>query len=583
MFNPAKRLCRFSVRRFSQETLQLQVKDPAFLLTHIASHYRHLSKIIAEFVDNSLDDAEKLAEQGEDGRYRYQRPVKIDIRLTPVKDESFAMVDIVDNCFGMSDEELSGLVNSIGQSKKRRDTNTNGYFGFGVNSFRACSQMLVVRTKHESGQYRMNIAKDDTAINSPAPYRDDPKSLISNFDTGTHVTLFGVARPYTVQMRHPDRLRKDLGQHFWHHLVNRDNLEITITDWEEGSERVTLLKAQMPPIQDEHWLPKEEFTLTKFDSFVVEVGVLPNDYYSYPEVAVVSRGREIQKLNELESFKSAKTDWKRKHANKENIWDKPQVKGYIDVRNSVEQVISRNEFKETLRLEALYDKLLRYGSTKKVLEKVNNIIGESNDSKMGRLSHFMAHIVDKRELFEKARKRLAGNEVAEYGGEKAIDKSLKKEMIKEKELLDDNIAAKAMDADSSKQKREYQNKGKHLLQSYRGAYPIEFENAGVTELRARMEGKTTIINEDHPDAQNELYRGSAELKIDRRTFGYLARQVSNTFLIREIAHVEKENIAEYINEVQNLEVEIRRSFEKHYRVGMFDEENADEKEPNAVV
>jgi len=582
--NHVKRCSRRYVRYFSDD-LTLQIKDPAFLLTHIASHYRQLSKIIAEFVDNSLDDAEKLAVEGEDGIFRYKRPVKIDIRLTPITETSFAKVEIVDNCFGMSSSDLSGLVNNIGKSRKRKDPTTNGYFGFGVNSFRACSASLFVRTKHESGAHYIEIDKEDTTIPAPSAFSPNSESPILSFEAGTHVTLLEVVRPFTSQMRNVEKIQKELSQHFFHHLANRENLTITITDIDlaDKSTRITTLKAQQPPIKKDHWLHEEEIVLTNSEKIKIKVGVLPNDYYSYPDVAVVSRGREVQKLNELDSFKQYKILWKQKHANKDNLWDKPQIKGFIDVGNAVEQVISRNEFKETMKLEALYDSLLKFGANKKSLEKVNNIIGEANSSKMGQLSNFMAHIIDRRKPFVKARERMSGEEEVEpYGGRTMIDKAIEKE----KKAAPPSSTPRTTLSLVEKQKREMQqsqNRGRELLRTYRGEFPIEFEHAGKNNLRARMEGTTTIINEDHVDAQTELYQGSPDLKINSRSFRYLARQVSNTFLIREISNVEKENIANYINEVQNLEVEIQRSFEKFSQPGMFDEDSAEEDTAHTAV
>ena len=42
------------------ELLSLQVSSPALLLNHMAERYTSTSRILMEFVDNSLDDAESL-------------------------------------------------------------------------------------------------------------------------------------------------------------------------------------------------------------------------------------------------------------------------------------------------------------------------------------------------------------------------------------------------------------------------------------------------------------------------------------------------------------------------------------------
>ena len=82
-----------------------------------------------------------------------------------------------------------------------------------------------------------------------------------------------------------------------------------------------------PPIKDNHQLDITEIPFSRFSesALKINVGVLPHDFYSYPEVAVVSQGREVQKLNNLDSFLAAKKTWKAKNPTRENIWDKPQV------------------------------------------------------------------------------------------------------------------------------------------------------------------------------------------------------------------------------------------------------------------
>ena len=55
----------------ASEALSLVVSSPALLLNHVAERYSSTSRILMEFVDNSLDDAEALFDAAENA---YRRP-----------------------------------------------------------------------------------------------------------------------------------------------------------------------------------------------------------------------------------------------------------------------------------------------------------------------------------------------------------------------------------------------------------------------------------------------------------------------------------------------------------------------------
>ena len=83
--------------------LSLQVSSPALLLNHMAERYVSTSRILMEFIDNSLDDAES--------GYRpettsYSQPVDIRVYVSRTK----RSIRIVDNCRGMPPDVLSRWV-----------------------------------------------------------------------------------------------------------------------------------------------------------------------------------------------------------------------------------------------------------------------------------------------------------------------------------------------------------------------------------------------------------------------------------------------------------------------------------------
>ena len=157
------------------QELSLTVSSPALLLNHMAERYSSTSRILMEFVDNSLDDAEAWF----DGQ-RYTREVRVDVQVSRRR----KTLRIRDNCRGMPPETLSRVVMRVGESRKRGASFVNGQFGFGMQAFRAaCSSLTVLsRTsapseaggappaevayqiqvdREKSGGFQLQLLKDD--------------------------------------------------------------------------------------------------------------------------------------------------------------------------------------------------------------------------------------------------------------------------------------------------------------------------------------------------------------------------------------------------------------------------------------
>ena len=116
----------------ADQLLQLQVSSPALLLNHMAERYLSTSRILMEFVDNALDDAEALYDGEADA---YLRPVTVDVHVSRAQ----GSLRIVDNCRGMAPDVLSRVVMRVGESRKRGASFVNGQFGFGMQARRANS------------------------------------------------------------------------------------------------------------------------------------------------------------------------------------------------------------------------------------------------------------------------------------------------------------------------------------------------------------------------------------------------------------------------------------------------------------
>ena len=135
-------------------TIDLEISDPVLMLNEVAKRYETAERVLMEYVDNALDDAEALYRQN-NGAYPY--PIQIDITI----DSANRAVTVQDNCRGMTRSTLERIVRSIGESEKRGQTWVNGRFGFGVHAFRAAARRISFQTRHIDGsQYTLELQRD---------------------------------------------------------------------------------------------------------------------------------------------------------------------------------------------------------------------------------------------------------------------------------------------------------------------------------------------------------------------------------------------------------------------------------------
>ena len=179
------------------ELLSLQVSSPALLLNHMAERYASTSRILMEFVDNSLDDAEALYDPT---TASYSRDIIIDVCVSR-KDR---FLRILDNSRGMLPSTLSRVVMRVGESRKRGASFVNGQFGFGMQSFRAACSTLTVASKAEGAEgaegaagtavCRIRVEREQSDGFQLEELGNGDVPELSDRPSGTQVTLSGFDR-----------------------------------------------------------------------------------------------------------------------------------------------------------------------------------------------------------------------------------------------------------------------------------------------------------------------------------------------------------------------------------------------------
>jgi hypothetical protein len=320
-------------------TIDLEISDPVLILNEVARRYETAERVLMEYVDNALDDAEALYRENGGG---YPYPIQIELTI----DRAGRAVSVGDNCRGMTRETLERVVRNVGESQKRGQTWVNGRFGFGVHAFRAAAEAIRFQTQHAQGSHFVLTLQREQHRGIKEARRLDER-FPSQSGTGCLVTVSGFDADWFRGVTAVS-LQAEIEKHF-ERLLARPDLHITVSE------------AGQPPLACR---PFDYATLNG-----VELGqTLHLDYRgeTYPvelfltvagETAVLrpvsffARGRRIGDVADSKSFM-------RKSVYKTAVWGHPHLTGYIEVGEIVQPIINRDDFVRTQGRTVLYEALL---------------------------------------------------------------------------------------------------------------------------------------------------------------------------------------------------------------------------------
>jgi len=253
----------------------LTVSSPCLLLNHIAQRYTRTSRIIMEYVDNSLDDAEALYKENtksysrsinilveinrqketEENSQQLEtkdklnsmsgtqeksedtvapKTVKVSKKKAPKQQEKWITeVTVTDNCRGMSNAILNRLIMNVGESSKRHSKFTNGHFGFGVHAFRACAKNIEFKTKASGTKtFGLKMDRDNEYFSKPKYVKHEGVQT----PTGTIVRVSNFDNTWSEQLE-PKEIIKEIQYHF-SGLLERENLTIAVRNVVKDSKTI---------------------------------------------------------------------------------------------------------------------------------------------------------------------------------------------------------------------------------------------------------------------------------------------------------------------------------------------------------
>ncbi|MFZ5923954.1 MAG: ATP-binding protein [Bacillota bacterium] len=353
------------------EHLKLSIGDPVALLNEIADRYQSPERVIMEYIDNSLDDAE--AWMRESGCDEYPGPVRIIVTM----DSTTRTVRVLDNLRGMSREVLKRIVQNVSQSPKRGNSWLNGRFGFGVHAFRAIAQSIKFRTRSKGDLlYELELKKDDFENISLPPGRDEP--LMAEVPYGTEVIIGPLTRE-SWKLLSPEAIKEAVEQHF-EGLLGRKGLTVVIRSTDLPDLVCEAFDyAKVDGVEFQKALAfKNSSSLVKVHLKVSKVAIPGR------KARFFAKGRRISNVKDIHSFINASQ-------NRTRVWGHDHLVGYIEVGEFVDPVLTRDDFKASRNRQELYDEVLRL--EKDIAAALDDINEAQRDNQMDKLADVMQNVL----------------------------------------------------------------------------------------------------------------------------------------------------------------------------------------------
>lgn len=524
------------------------------IIPSIASLYNDTNRIFMEYIDNSIDDAEKYFDSN---LKSYKKQINIEIKVEGNNYKN-CVVKIIDNCSGI--HSFNKLIQSIGDSEKKGDFTKNGQFGYGIYSFMACCRQIRIRSKLENNScYNLIINRDqfNTSKQEDVTF-SDPMVKKLNISVGTEIQLFDFDKD-KFKLIDINNLKEEIEKHF-ELILNRKNLNVTITD-NKGQ------KIDCKPF-DYNSLDGEEFKI-EINEVKTTTGKKYKSYHTIPckppikvylkflkdktierYPTLIIKGRRISEIRDLRSFKST---------HKTDIWGHPSLTGYIDLGVFLNPTIARNDFKNTKESKAVFEKINELEDL--ILDEMKKINRQNDKRHYKKLEDVLNGALSKLAKLDTMNYRTdyltGGNINLEEGGEgKAIDGKGGKDYGNGESLDNGESIGENSDLESGKGLKgddgihPGNEDGKNSPQNIQSQNPFDNSNFKGIErkksgfnirivdgliyreednkpLRSEFMANEIRIFKDHEDFISRVtFANNGESKISQRLITYLAGEIT---------------------------------------------------------
>ncbi|MCP4653589.1 MAG: hypothetical protein GY858_09460 [Candidatus Omnitrophica bacterium] len=348
---------------------RLQIRDQNELINQISGTYKDFYRAAMEYIDNSIDAASMP-------EFQSKRMVpRIEIHI----DADKKTVSFTDNCAGMAPDELCELLSSVGRSRKKAVAWANGQFGFGVHAFRAFAKDAVFISRKKG--CKEAVIKIDRTVDERKDVHCYENSKNELTDCGTRVTIsrfdphvfkkssFAIALAGEIEHHFDDVLRAKRIRIFINEK-GKKHYECKYFDYSKlvGPE----LKRSVNFDNDESGISVE-----------VDLKVLDKAQENRLPV-LTNKRRRIQSISDLKSFKN----YLRLHGDISYVWTNPFVVGSIEINNVCSPNLTRDDLKDSVNREKLYEILREVQTDLKIL--IDDAMNKKTQESFKKISKIMS-------------------------------------------------------------------------------------------------------------------------------------------------------------------------------------------------
>lgn len=499
--------------------MSIKIKVSPRIVSNIARIYQSTSRIFMEYIDNSLDSAEKLFNNN-NRQYPYQ--IQINVKIDPYE----KTVTFEDNCTGMDKDNLLRIVQNIGDSNKKNDFTTNGQFGFGIHAYAACSNRMEVSTITLVSDiaYKIKIDRNAYTEDGEIPDLIEIKKEDILIKSGTILKLFDFDDNWWKEID-PQELKNEIEKHF-EQLLTRERLQIKI-----------IYGKKEEICQPFNY---DSFLGTKIEKEISQLEKNKNKLFVEPPIKIylkitediipnkrpifVNKGRRIEEVQAIKSFRA-------KSKYRTGLWGHNNLTGYIEVAGLLDPTLPRDDFERSADRQRVYEEILKIED--EINDALQAINKRSENVNMNKLEDLLSSALSKLARQDYLRFRTQISQGNDINFEELEGSNLFLPKTKNNDKTGDGNSIKKNQTEEipvAETQDETELKGRETKKS---GFNVEFSDreqkkADGTLLRSDyIEGGAIVIYKSHPDFQERVKRNyQGEMKITERLISYLACEIS---------------------------------------------------------
>jgi len=321
---------------------KLNIADQNAIINQISNTYKDFFRAAMEYIDNSIDVATINKKNGLEQDY------KIYINI----DTHNKTISFLDNCGGMSSNELCDLLSNVGLSTKKAVSWANGQFGFGVHAFRAFAKIAQFISKKKNYPACKIIIDRDKTEHDEVYCKKVPDNTLA--EEGTEVIISNFNKHVFKKNEMKRKLSEEISRHF-DDILRGGLIDIFIL--ENGSNKIKLLPFDYHNM-DGLEFPKKEIKVesrSKTSFLDIDLKILDQPQKNRSPV-IKNKGRRIQSIADLQSYKKhlssiGKNNW---------IWGNNEfIVGSIEINDFCSPNITRDDLSNNEERNVLYKEIVK--------------------------------------------------------------------------------------------------------------------------------------------------------------------------------------------------------------------------------